>query len=68
MQTYWAASKGRCSKTDRLSSSGIQTVLILGGLIMNMQSKEAAKQMYDTGLCLEEYFGELGSGNSPDIG
>ena len=34
---YWAASKGRCSKTDRLSSSGIQTVLILGGLIMNMQ-------------------------------
>ena len=34
---YWAASKGRCSKTDRLSSSGIQTVLILGGLIMNTQ-------------------------------
>ena len=35
---------------------------------MNTQSKEAAKQMYDTGLCLEEYLGELGSGNSPDIG
>ena len=34
---YWAASKGRCSKTDRLSSSGIQAVLILGGLIMRIQ-------------------------------
>ena len=30
--------------------------------------KEAAKQMYDTGLCLEEYLGEPGSGNSQDIG
>ena len=29
--------------------------------------KEAAKQMYDAGLCLEEYLGELDSGNSPDI-
>ena len=38
MQTYIGRqAKGGVQKPNRLSASGIQTVLILGGLIMNMR-------------------------------